>query len=155
VDYPLINGVRHEWSSVELKLRTDVYIGVREIKYTDTLKGTKLRGTHPKPIGRTRGEYDAEGSMVMYLAEANQYRKALGPGYKEVVWDAVVSYVEDGFETIVDTLVGCRITKDEGGGTQGPEPLASPWDIDPMDILWNGISSLKKSLEELAAAGSE
>lgn len=151
MDYPLINGTRHEWSSIEIKLRSDVYIGVKEIKYSDSLKGTKLRGTHPKPIGRTRGEYDAEASIVLWFAEASIFRKALGPGYKEVPFDIVVSYTEDGFETIVDEIIGARITKDEGGGSQGPDGLSTPWDLDPMDIIWDGISSLKKSLEDLQA----
>lgn len=154
MDYPLINGVRHEWSSIEIKLRGDVYIGVKEIKYSDTLKGSKLFGTHPRALGRTRGQYESEASIVMYLAEAAQFRAALGPGYKEVPFDIVVSYTEDGFDTIVDEVIGCRITKDEGGGTQGPDGLTTPWDLDPMNIIWNGLDSLKTTLEQLAAAGA-
>ena len=154
MDYPLINGVRHEWSSIEIKLRGDVYVGVKEIKYSDNLKGTKLYGTHPKPIGRTRGVYECEASIVLYTAEANQFRQALGPGYKEVPFDVVISYTEDGFDTIVDEIIGCRITKDEGGGSQGADGLSTPWDLDPMNIIWNGLDSLKTTLEQLAAAGA-
>ena len=150
ITYPLINGVRHEWSSVEIKLRGDVYVGVKEIKYSDTLKGTKIRGTHPVPIGRTRGEYDCEASIVLWLAEAVQFRAALGPGYKEVPFDIVVSYTEDGFETIQDEIIGCRITKDEGGGGGGADALSTPWDLDPMNIRWNGVESLKTTLQELS-----
>lgn len=152
MDYPLINGTRHEWSSVEIKLRDDVYVGVKEIKYSDTLKGTKIKGTHPRALGRTRGDYECEGSIVLWFAEAAMFRKALGDGYKEVPFDIVVSYSEDGFDTIIDTIIGARIAKDEGGGSQGADGLSVSWDLDPMNILWNGVDSLKKPLEAVAVA---
>lgn len=150
MDYPLVGGVRHEWSSVNIKLGGDLYIGVKSISYNDTLGPTKIRGTHPVPIARTRGQYDAEGSIEMYTAEARQFRKKLGPGYKEVSFDIVVSYTEDGFDTITDTIVGCRIKKDQGGGQDGTDALTVPWDLDVMNILWDGVSSIKKTLEQLA-----
>lgn len=150
MDYPLIQGARHEWSSVSIKIAGDLYIGVKSIKYSDTLKPSKVRGTHPKAIGRTRGQYDAEASIELYTWEARQIRKKLGPGYKEIPFDIVVAYVEDGADTITDTIVGARITKDEGGGQDGPDGLSVPWDLDVMDILWDGVSSLKKTLEKLA-----
>ncbi len=152
--YPLINGIRHEWSSVEIKLDGDVYIGVKEIKYSDSLKGTKIRGTHPKPLGRTRGEYDSEGSIVLWFAEAVLFRRKLGKGYKEKSFDILVAYSEEGFETVVDELIGVRITKDEGGGSQSPDGLTISWDLDPMDVLWDGLDSLSTSLNDLAVEGS-
>lgn len=154
LSYPLINGIRHEWSSVEIKLDGDVYVGVKEIKYSASLKGSKMRGTHPAPIGRTRGEYDCEASIVLWFAEAVQFRKKLGAGYLEKAFDIVVSYVEDGFDTVVDEIIGCRITKDEGGGSQSPDGLTISWDLDPMKIIFDGVEGLKTPLEKLAAAGA-
>lgn len=151
--YPLINGIRHEWSSIEIKLDGDVYVGVKSIKYSASLKGTKLRGTHPAPIGRTRGEYDCEASIELWFAEAVTFRKKLGDGYLEKAFDIVVSYVEEEFDTIVDELIGCRIVKDEGGGSQGADGLSISWDLDPMKITFDGTEGLKKPLESLAAAG--
>lgn len=152
--YPLIKGTRHEWSSIEIKLDSDIYVGVKEIKYSASLKGTKMRGTNPAPIGRTRGEYDCEASIVLWFAEGVQFRKKLGDGYMEKPFDIVVSYVEDEFDTIVDEIIGVRITKDEGGGSQSPDGLTISWDLDPMKILFNGQEPTKKSLEKLKAAGA-
>ncbi len=154
LSYPLVNGMRHEWSSVELKLDGDVYVGVKEVKYSQTLKGSKMRGTHPAPIGRTRGEYDSEASIVLWFAEGVQFRKKLGAGYMEKAFDIVVSYVENGFDTIVDEIIGCRITKDEGGGSQGPDGLTIAWDLDPMKIIFGDLEALNTPLEKLAAAGA-
>ena len=146
-DYPLINGTRHEWSSVEIKVAGQIYLGVKEIKYSDKLEPNKLRGTHAEAIGRTRGEYNAEdGSVVMYLQEANALRQALGPGYKEVPFDIVVSYSDEGVDTIQDEIIGCRIKGDEGGGSQGADALVVTFALDVMKVRWNGIESLKKPL---------
>lgn len=150
MDYPLIGGVRHEWSSVVIKLSSDLYVGIKSISYNDTLGPTKIRGTHPVAIGRTRGEYDAEATIELYAAEARQFRKKLGAGYKEVSFDITVSYVEDGFDTITDTIVGCRIKKDQGGGSSGADALTVSWDLDVMQILWDGVDSLKKTLSQAA-----
>lgn len=151
IQYPFVNGVRHEWSSVELRLRGDVYLGVKSFSYDDDLKPTKIFGTHPKPIGRTRGQYNCKASIELYTAEANRFRKALGPGYKEVAFDIVCQYIEDGFDTITDGIFGCRITTDKGGGASGSDALTVPWDLDPMNIIWNNIDSVMKTLEQAAA----
>jgi hypothetical protein len=62
----------------------------------------------------------------------------------------VISYAEEGFDTWTDTLVGCRIKKDQGGGAEGTDALSVPWDLDIMDILWDGVSSIKRSIEQAA-----
>jgi hypothetical protein len=146
IDYPFINGVRHEWSSVEIKLKGQIYVGIKSISYSDKLEPTKLRGTHPQAIGRTRGEYDCEASIEMYLAEANELRKALGAGYKEIAFDIVVAYSEDGLESITDEIIGCRIKSEDGGGSQGPDALVKKFDLDVMLVRWNGLDSLKSPL---------
>ena len=76
-------------------------------------------------------------------------------GYKEVEFDIVCSYIEEGFETITDTLESCRITKDEGGGSQGADPLTVSWDLDIMNILWDGEDSLTETLEARAARAAQ
>lgn len=146
IDYPLINGIRHEWSSCEIKLGGVVYVGVKEVSYSDKLEPTKVYGAHAQPIGRTRGVYSCEGSITLYLAEANELRRALGPGYKEVSFDIVASYSEDELEAITDELVGCRIKGEDHSASQGADALVRKFDLDIMLVRWNGIESLKSPL---------
>lgn len=150
MDYPLINGVRHEWSSIEIKLNGVVYIGVKEIAYSDSLEPTKVYGVHPQPIGRTRGQYEAEASFTLYLDEANTLIDALGDGFKEVPFDIVVSYSEGG-KTITDEIIGARIKANDQSNSQGSDPLERKFDLDIMFVRWNGKESLKAPLKGVSA----
>jgi hypothetical protein len=147
VAVPLINGVRHSWSSVEIKIAGQIYVGVKEIKYSDKKDRAKIRGTRRLPIARTMGEYDAEGSVTLYLEEAKELRaalaaagEALGLGFMDVPFDITVSYSDPGVSTVTDTLEGCVIGGNEGGGAEGPDALTSPIPLDIMLIRWNGLA---------------
>jgi len=146
IPYPLIQGVRHEWSSVEVKASDTVFLGVKGVSWNDSLKPTKIWGTHPMPIGRTRGQYDANGSLEMYLAEANALVAKLGAGYKEKVFDVVVNFAEDGLDPIKHELIGCRIVTEDDSFTNGSDALSVKFDLDIMKILRNGLESVTKPL---------
>lgn len=146
IQYPLINGTRHEWSSVELKIKNQVFVGVKAFDYSDKLEPTKVYGTHAQPIGRTRGVYSAEGSIELWLAEYNELMKLLGPGFKEVSFDTVASYSESAFDTITDEILGCRIKGLAASQAQGADALSRKLDLDIMLIRWNGLESIAKPL---------
>lgn len=146
IPYPLINGVRHDWSSIELKIGVQIFKGFTEVKYQDSLKGAWVYGNHPQPIGQTRGVYEASGSMTLILAEANEFLKALGKGFKEKFFNLSVSYSESWYETITDEIIGCKITDTEGGGSQGPDGLVRTFPMTVQKVLWNGLDSLESPL---------
>jgi hypothetical protein len=148
MDYPLVNGTRHEWSSIEIKLAGAITIGVREAAYNDKLEPTKVFGVHAEALGRTRGVYTAEGSITLLLDEANSLIELLGDGFKEVVWDMTVSYSEGG-KTITDEIIGCRIKTTDQSLSQGADGLQRKFDLDVMKVLWNGKDSLANPLKGL------
>jgi hypothetical protein len=136
---PLINGNRHDYSSIEFRLgggpRT---FGVVEISYSHTLEPTAVRGTSAKKIGRTRGQYDAEGSFTVFKTEADEIIAELGDGYLERSFNILVSYAEPGLPVVSDVLVGCRIKRDEDQHSEGGEPLRVKFDLDVMEIRRSG-----------------
>lgn len=150
MDYPLVNGARHEWTSIEAKVNGDIVIGFKEIAYNDKLEPTKVYGVHAQPIGRTRGVYSAEGSMTLYLDEANTLIQKLGPGFKEISFDITVSYTE-GSDTITDEIVGCRIKSLDMSNSQGADPTVRKFDLDVMFIRWGGQESLQNPLKGIPA----
>src|SRR5262245_3632205 len=96
LQYPLINGRRYDFSSITLNAAGTKLTGFTSIKYSHKLTPKKVMGTHPQPIGRTRGEYEAQGSLTLYRQEMDELRTQLGPGYMEVIFDITVSYADDG-----------------------------------------------------------
>ena len=65
----LINGKTFDFSSIEITIGALSYTNVTEITYSDSLEPGILRGTSAKKKGRTRGEYNAEGSITVYKAD--------------------------------------------------------------------------------------
>jgi hypothetical protein len=144
--FPLVNGVRMEWSSVEIKLGGDIFLGVASIDYTEKLDPTMVYGTHPQPIGRTRGQYLAEGKIELYKSEALQLREKLGAGYLETPFDVVVQYAEPGQDVVTDELIGARLKGLESSHSSGTDPLKESSDLSIMFIRRNGVQGLLNPL---------
>lgn len=145
IDYPLINGTRFEYASIEIKAAGKRYVGVKSIDYSQDLEPGQVYGTHAQKIGRTRGELKPDGSMEMYKEEATNLIVGLGPGYMEVVFDIVVNYSE-GLNIVTDTIKGCRIKKVSDSHSQGTDAITTKLDLDVMSILFNGIKPMKDML---------
>ncbi len=137
--YPKVNGHVYDFSSVELNFAGLIYTGVSEISYTHGLEPGVLRGTRSGKLGRTRGEYTAEGSFSMYLEEWKLFRTALGPGFMEQSFTATILYSELLAPLQTDVLVACRITNDEKSHSQGADPLVVAITLDIMEITEDGL----------------
>jgi len=144
-EYPLINGVRADWGSVEITINDKIVTGVKEISYTPTLEPGKGRGTSARLNFRTRGQQDFEASVTLFHLEGRELMAALGDGFMEVPFQITVSYSEANLPAVTDTLVGCRITKVEMSGSEGSDPLVFKLSLSIIDLLYNGVSGLKTS----------
>ncbi len=143
--YPLTNGVRHSWASVEIRVSDDIVLGITEINYKDKLDPGIVKGAGVRPIAFTLGSAEFEGDMTILLEEFNTLVTKLGPGWKAVQFDIIVSYDESGsgLSTIVDTIKGCRITDTEAGATSSnTDGTTRKMPFKCLDILWNGVSSI-------------
>lgn len=145
--YPLINGVRFDFSSVELNLSGKFFNGIKSINYEDSLEPGKVRGNRSQVIGRTRGEYNASGSLELYALEYEELTDILqlisaGRGIYEVSFPIVVSYAEIGQRVIVDSLFGCRITKAAVQAQEGSDAITKQLDLDIMRISHGGKDPL-------------
>ena len=142
-DYPLINGNKYDWSSVELDIGdAGIFTGVKEITFTHSLEPGVVRGTRAELIGRTRGEYTAEGSMVVYAEEYSEIITALGDGYMEASFSITITYSDTNVPVQVNRLIGCRITNVEGGGSQGTDPLEVSLDLSIFRVETGGLNAV-------------
>jgi hypothetical protein len=154
----LINGNTFDFSSIEITIGALSYTNVTEITYSDSLEPGILRGTSAKKKGRTRGEYDAEGSITIYkadLATILAELAALGVGgYMEASFDVTVT-MSEGLVSIpvTDSLVGSRITNIEDSHSQGSDALMSTLTLDLMELSRNGLSATSGG-PSLAGAGA-
>jgi hypothetical protein len=143
--YPLINGHRYDWSSVVIKLGGIQYSGVRAINYKHSVDPGKLRGNRAQIIGATRGEYNAEGNIEIYLQEYDELTSQLvknGKGYFEQFFEMTVSYSEPESTPVTDYLRGVRLSSSEKSGSEGSDPLFVRCDLLIMYLLENGKTPL-------------
>jgi hypothetical protein len=142
--YPLINGFRYDFSSVEIRVGGTIFNGVKSLKYSQTLEPGKARGNRSQVIGRTRGKLDSDGSIELYRLEFDDLVRALGLlqpglGYMEVPFDIVAMYGEVNIaQPTVDSLMGCRIKKHDTPLQEGGDAVTVSCDLDVMYVLMNG-----------------
>lgn len=143
ISYPLVNGHRYSFTSIEYGANGMIMRGVSSIDYGDELTPGKMRGTGPNVMGRTRGEYDADAEIEMYRLEWENLKSTLGNngvGFGETAFPITVTYGEANQPTVVtDTIEGARVTKVRTGGAEGNDPTKVKLSIDCLRILHNGV----------------
>jgi hypothetical protein len=147
VPYPLINGLRYDFSSVEITAGARLFNGVKSIKFSQTLEPGKVRGNRSQVLGRTRGPLDSDGSLELYRLEFQDLISVLatlrpGVGFMEAAFDITVTYSEAGTPVIQDVLQGCRIKKHENSGQEGGDALTVACDLDIMMVLPGGVAPI-------------
>lgn len=148
-DYPLINGLRADWSSISVDIGGGLLktIGIKELSYKHTLEPGEVRGTHPQVLGHTLGTYSTEASMTLYLTEYNELVQRLGDGYLARVFDIVVNYSpKKGDPVLTDKLTGCRIKGNDKSHSQSNEALVVKIDLFVMALVENGKKPLPNML---------
>lgn len=120
----------------------------KELKYDSDMDGATVVYANGscRPKGFTIGRLKVTASGIMYLDDANELIHFLGPGFKRKVFPIVSQYSVPGANIITDTLSSVRITKVEGGGSDGGDPLTRSFTFQPLGILWDGIDPVGDAL---------
>lgn len=151
--YPLIRGKRHGFASVRLRFALpegkNIQIYVKSVNYGRTRSRGFVRGNHPDPIAKTLGENEYKANVEMPLAEYRLLVSELGPGYGDVDFDLLVTYGENGFETVTDEILGCNLDDDDASNAQGPDPLMRKIELNPLKIRMAGVDDLEVPLGPL------
>lgn len=151
IQVPLVNGVRHSFASIQAKFKGQIFLGIKSINYNRTRSRGEVRGTHPDPLAKTQGENAYTGDCEMYLAEFMAFLKLVTgsddlTGYGDIPLDVTVTYGEDGFEPIVDELIGCHIDSTDASNSQGTDATLRKIDLGPLKVRYGGFDDLKKPL---------
>lgn len=157
ISYPLTNGVRHDWSSIELHVAGQIVIGRKAINYSRKRARSMVEGGSPDPIGKTRGRNTYTADIELYLAEFNQLMDLLtqqaaaqgasaNNGYGDVLFSIVVMYSETGMDQITDTILGCTLDSTEVSQAVSPDALSRKFELNPIKILFGGKDDLFEPL---------
>lgn len=139
VSYPMINGKRHSWASIELRTDGDIILGFTEIDYKASLDPGEVRGAGSAPIAFTMGNSSFEGSVSFLLEEFNSLVSSKGAGWMGASFEIIVSYSEDGLTTIVDTIQGVRFTSVENSASSSStDAVVRKLPFKALNILYNG-----------------
>lgn len=151
IPYPIVNGARHSWSSVEINMNGQIFIGFKSITYKRVRTRAKVYGTNRDPLGKTDGfnEYTAEAEL--YLAEFNYFQVTLGPGWGDFFFQVFVTYTTNGMDTVQDTLISCTMDEVDASSQQSPDPLTRKVAFNPNKIMFNGIDDNSAPLLSIAA----
>ena len=141
-DYPVVNGFAYSWASVRFRFDGGEVVAIKDITYSHKVDRAKLRGAGMRPLGRTRGEYEAEGSVTLFREGWDALRAKLGTGYMERRFSISVSYAEAGQPVVTDELLDCVISSVENNPSQGTDALEVSLDLDIMQLREGGISPL-------------
>jgi len=143
IPYPLIQGHRYSFASIEALFNGLKILGFTSINYEDSLEPGKIWGSRPQKIGRTRGKQDPKAEVEMLKLEWEQFKLTLGAagvGFGEASFNIIVVYAEQPYAPVTtDTLIGCRITNVKDASQDGTDASKVTLTIDPMTILHNGV----------------
>lgn len=124
--YPLINGHRYSFASIEATFNGQKFLGFTEIAYKASLKPTVVYGAAPHPLGRTRGKVENTWSAKIYRIEFELLKATLGflgVGFGENAFDIVVQFAELPTQPVTtDTIFGARIEEADLTNSDGTEP---------------------------------
>lgn len=143
LQYPLVNGHRYDYTSIEINLGGVLFSGIKSINYKHSLDPGLVRGTRAQVVGRTRGQYEAEGSIEFYKNEYDAFiaqLMLLNPnfGYLEQSFDADIHYSEPLQTVITDRCVGCRLKNADHSPAEGNDPITVSCDLSILYIIENG-----------------
>lgn len=148
--YPLINGHRYSFASIEAIFKALPIIGFKSINYDDSLEPGEVYGSRPQLLGATRGKQKASGDFEMYRLEFEFFKATLGVagvGYGEEYFDINVTFSEGALQPVItDTLLGCRIKKAASGNTDGTDASMIKCDLFVTRVLLGKVPIATPSL---------
>jgi len=150
-NYPLINGVKFDWSSIEISLSGGIFTGCTELAYKQTREVGEVYGTGAEKLARTLGQLNADGTIAMYRREFQDFLALLTnngqSGYLDTSFDITATYSAPGGDgTLTDKCIGCVITEPDISSTQGTDPIMVTCTLDIMRVELGGILPITNML---------
>ena len=147
IQYPFVQGVRMDPSSVELRLGSPVNLILLfvSLSWKRARTRTKVVLNHPDPVGKTRGKNEYTAALELAIEEYNVVLSTLGQGYGDKQFTMFVNIVELGFLPVRVQIRGCSLDEDDGD-VSGSNGLTRKIALNPTKILINDQDDLNIAL---------
>jgi hypothetical protein len=150
LSYPDFAGHRYSRTSSTVSVDNTLNLeGVLELTAHRKLTPGKTWGRRAKPQARTRGKFEPDAKMKLYLEDYNlliayleEKGAAVLQGSFEVQWQLTCTLFEAGLGTTRWDILGCRIMDEsvEPALDGDDKQIEVSLDLDVMDILKDGKS---------------
>ena len=154
-----VNGVYPDFASIGLILTAsdgsiaarldESKVDIRAIDYQHAMDPKWLHLGGGYPFARSRGKYNAAGSIVWGMSTYNAVIALLQPdtggGYGDVTLSIEVNYAPKGGDLITDLLYRCRIISDANSASVGGKEIPITSGLSIARIHRNKIASLTNS----------
>lgn len=136
--YPHTDGDRQSFASIEARFKDKVYF-IHAINYSRERSRGVVLLNHPDPMGKTKGTNAYKADAEMLLAEFEELKKDLGEGdngdgYGDKYFTVVVTFTENGLDTITDELLGCTLDSTDASNAQGDDATMRKFNLNPVKI---------------------
>jgi hypothetical protein len=140
-DIKAFNSEEYGWNDIQIFFLGRPIAGAISIRYKEMQEKQNVHGAGSKPIARSRGPKNFEGSIKILMSELRAMLQSLGNG-KGVTsikpFDIVVAYAPSVSDVISsDRLVYCEFTESEVNVNQGDQKIEIELPIIMGDIEWN------------------
>ncbi|MEM9693011.1 MAG: hypothetical protein AAGA56_10730 [Myxococcota bacterium] len=146
--FPTINGYEYSYASIEIYIAGRVYTGVKAMNYRHSREVGDAEGSPAELLGFSRGSYNGlEGDLVMLRRTRDTMAAELGAGYFDRMWDATVSYAEEGLPLVTDELRGCTFTEEDFSNERGSDPTMVSLSFKGLQLRPNGVAPLRDMID--------
>lgn len=133
-------GTMKGWSSITVNLLGRDLEGISAISYTDNVEKENVKGAGSMPIGRSRGNYEAEASLTLYKEEVDALKLSLAPGKRIqdiAPFDIIVQYQTPEGPIMKDIIHNAEFINDGVDVSQGDGTIATEYELIISHITWN------------------
>lgn len=135
-------GAMKGWNNITLNIMGRDVEGINAVSYSDSMTKENVLGAGAYPIGRSRGNYEAESSITLYKEEVDALKMALMPGKRLIdiaPFDIVVEYENDRGQILKDVIRNCEFKGDGVEVSQGDGTISNEYELIVSHIEWNVI----------------
>lgn len=141
-DIGAFNSEEYGFSDLQVVMLGKPIIGLRGMRFKAMQEKSNVHGAGSKPIARTRGQVNYEGSVKILLSELNAMLISQGNPAKGVIgikpFDIIVAFAPFVVDVITThRLVYCEFTECEINVNNGDQEVEVELPIIIGDIEWN------------------